>query len=153
MCVCIPPWQKNEPRAKGRFSCQEYCPLEPLQWEKMPVTKCYTRISMQTVMFDMHVRDLMWVNMQRWSEMEPSLRSDADSVKNVLKYGNGIQSGASAVLLVNKTQRQIIVSCDFFTAVLLFRHVPSQTNWLVSLFIYLLPIDMRKLRLNLSTHS
>lgn len=24
MCVCIPHWQKNEPRAKGRCSCQEY---------------------------------------------------------------------------------------------------------------------------------
>lgn len=32
---------------------------ELLQWEKMHVTKYYTLISMRTVMFDMHVRDLM----------------------------------------------------------------------------------------------
>lgn len=45
------------------------------------------------------------------------------------------------------------LNINSFADVLLFRHGPCQTDWLVSLFIYFLMNDMRKLRLKLSADS
>lgn len=97
---------------------------ELLKWERMHVTKYYPPISMQTVMFDMHVRDLMCVNRQRWS----------DSAKKVFKYGNHIQSVASTILLVNKTDGSLshLIPSQLFSPSDMFPVRP--TDWSVYLF-------------------